>query len=565
MHNPTLGPEVCAWIEEYLCHGVGDVQGDPIVLDDEFRAFLWRAYEVFPQGHLNTEGRPNDGRRVFRQAFLSRPKGRAKSELAAMISCAELLGPVEFAGWDANGNPVGREHRAPQILNLATAESQVSNTFDSVVYMLRNGLVADEYADLLDVGITRVNRLDGGSIGPATSASRSADGALSVHLCIDECHLWTTPELHRLFNTVRRSTTTKRKLSQGWLLMTSTMYGPGEGSVAELLHKEHLAHPTLEGLLWDHKGVGDGRGPAEVDLSDEAAIRAALAYTYGPAAAWTDLDAIVQLLQSHTESEADKRRYYLNEPHKMASRSFDPLKWHALQSDRVVEPGTRVVLGFDGSRGRADGYSDYTVLVAWTVPAEGTDELPHCVLLGAWQAIPGGEIDAEAVESAVRSAFAVYDVTHCHFDPWGWYEEFARWERDYPGRIVKASFTREREFSEYCNRFEVALSQGRFTHDNNNILTAHVLNCIPRKTKGAQGGYVISKGPQTDYIDAATAAILGYGALGLVEQDEPMGQGVISTSEMAHAMGPERRAQLVRDHSERAQRVLAEYRARQAA
>ena len=42
--NPSLGAEVCSWIETYLCHGPGDIQEEPIDLDDEFRAFVWRAY-----------------------------------------------------------------------------------------------------------------------------------------------------------------------------------------------------------------------------------------------------------------------------------------------------------------------------------------------------------------------------------------------------------------------------------------------------------------------------------------------------------------------------------------
>jgi hypothetical protein len=51
---------------------------------------------------------PGDGARVFDEAVLSRPKGRAKSELAGLIGVAEAFGPVRFDGWDADGQPVGR-------------------------------------------------------------------------------------------------------------------------------------------------------------------------------------------------------------------------------------------------------------------------------------------------------------------------------------------------------------------------------------------------------------------------------------------------------------------------
>ena len=36
----TMGWAAISWIEHYLVHGPGDVQGQPIELDDEFAAFI---------------------------------------------------------------------------------------------------------------------------------------------------------------------------------------------------------------------------------------------------------------------------------------------------------------------------------------------------------------------------------------------------------------------------------------------------------------------------------------------------------------------------------------------
>src|SRR5262249_40419597 len=100
---PSLGWDVVAWIERHLCHGPGDLRGERIgELDAELAAFIVRAYELDS----------TTGRRKVNRAFLSRPKGRAKSELAAMLVCAELLGPVRFDRWE-RGNPVGRPVRDP--------------------------------------------------------------------------------------------------------------------------------------------------------------------------------------------------------------------------------------------------------------------------------------------------------------------------------------------------------------------------------------------------------------------------------------------------------------------
>lgn len=162
------------------------MQGQPIALDDEFRAFIYRCYEVFPRGHAR------EGRRVYRRAFLSRSKGRAKSALAGMIVCAEGLAEVRFDGWDANGDPVGRPVTAPVIRCFATEEGQAGNTYDNVVFMLREGTVADEYPGL-DVGLTRTFLPDGGRIVALSSSAASKDGGRDTFSVFDEALALDTP------------------------------------------------------------------------------------------------------------------------------------------------------------------------------------------------------------------------------------------------------------------------------------------------------------------------------------------------------------------------------------
>jgi len=97
--------------------------GEPTVLDDELSEFIVRAYRIDRE----------TGRRRYRRAFLSRAKGRAKSELAGMLACArQALGPVRFAGWEANGEPVGRPVKSPFVRCLTAEEGQSGNTVNSV-------------------------------------------------------------------------------------------------------------------------------------------------------------------------------------------------------------------------------------------------------------------------------------------------------------------------------------------------------------------------------------------------------------------------------------------------
>lgn len=96
---PSLGGQVCDFIEEYLVFGPGDLRGEPARLDDEKRALIWRMYEVFPPGH------PQAGRRRFKRCAISLRKGTAKTELAAWLAAVELHqdGPVRCDGFDADG------------------------------------------------------------------------------------------------------------------------------------------------------------------------------------------------------------------------------------------------------------------------------------------------------------------------------------------------------------------------------------------------------------------------------------------------------------------------------
>ena len=57
---PTLGDQICEFLEERACFGPGDLKGLPLILDDDRRFIIHRAYEVWPQGH------PKAGRRRWK-------------------------------------------------------------------------------------------------------------------------------------------------------------------------------------------------------------------------------------------------------------------------------------------------------------------------------------------------------------------------------------------------------------------------------------------------------------------------------------------------------------------
>jgi 2-polyprenyl-3-methyl-5-hydroxy-6-metoxy-1,4-benzoquinol methylase len=305
----SLGYDIVDWIEAYCCHGPGDVQGKPVVLDDEMASFVVRAYELDPR----------TGRRKIDRAMLSRPKGRAKSEVAGFVATAEGFGPVRFDGWDAAGQPVGRPVVSPLIKCLATEESQAGNTFENAAFIVCD-YGRDAHPDVFG-GASGVRQYQsataiylprGGEMRASTSGSASKDGGKESFVVPDETHLYVHAELRSMYATVARNCG-KRKEAEPWMLQTTTAYQEGLGSVAEQVLTAWKAGKLPNAAHWlvDHReAVGS------VDLSNRRHTLEQLRYVYGAAAHWMDLDRIYRTMLDPTECETPEvaARYFLNLP-----------------------------------------------------------------------------------------------------------------------------------------------------------------------------------------------------------------------------------------------------------
>lgn len=507
---PSLGSRIVTWIEHYLVHGPGDVMGEPVELDDEFYEFIVRAYRLDPE----------TGRRVYRRAFLSRSKGRAKSELAGMLVCAEALADVRFAGWDANGEPVGRPVRSPFIRCLATEEGQSGNTFDNVSAMMAHlaESFGDEYPGI-DVGRSAqsssriILHHQRGEVAPSTASSSSKDGGKESFAVFDETHLYVQPELRRMHNTVRRNLR-KRREAEPWCLETSTMYRPGEESVAEKTHDYFKAivegRVKERGLLFDHR-----EAPADVDMSDRESLLAGLRVAYGPAAAWMDLDGIVAEIWDPQNDVSDSRRYWLNQVVAASDAWLSQVEWAGCaDAAKSLADQDTVTLGFDGSV-----REDSTALVACRV------EDGHLEVLGCWEkpegpAGDGWQVDRVAVDAAVAVAFNRFRVIGFYADPPHFQDYVDRWMSEFGPRLLVRS-TQQRPMEWWTNRpkvmvdalerFHEAVTARHLSHDGGSVLTRHMLNA--RRRTGRSGVTISKEFPgSARKIDAAMAAVLAYEA-----------------------------------------------------
>ena len=514
---PTLGKPVLDWIETYLCHGPGDVQGERIFLDDEFAQVIYDLYRLYPADH------PRAGQRVVTYGCVSMPKGRAKSEFAGMLVCAELRGPVRFDGFDAQGLPVGRPVTYPMVRCLATEEGQTGNTYGNVVVMLehaRDKFGSEWGFDDLDIGSTRVlvgKGGKGGEVRPSSAGAASKDGGKESFAVADEPHLYVLPELRQMHAMVRRNSR-KRRGAEPWMLATTTMFEPGQQSVAEELYDEAerlMVKRKHFGFYYHHR---EGT-IAEEDWSDDAAQVASLTEAYGPAAEWMDLESIVlDEIRAPGSVAAENMRYFHNRRWKGENKAVDPAKWDALADPSRTPASGRILVAFDGSQ--SGEHADDTVLVGWTL-----DPRPHLFLVDRWRkpARAGREYEVprREVRSRVADLFDGWDVAVLVADPPYWQEEIDGWADAYgEERVVKFHTNRLADMGPAIDRFLEAIDRGSFTHDGTPELREYALNAL-LSASGGRAAYPVLEKPTVDQkIDGLVAAVAGYAELANYEEPE---------------------------------------------
>lgn len=510
----SLGWLAAAWIDHFCVHGPGDVKGEPVRLSDEMAAFTADVYAL-----------DRDGHRLYDSAFLSRPKGSDKSGHGARLAMFEALGPCRFAGWAEGGEvfewlgfryryergePMGRPVTSPFLRILATEEGQAGNVYDSIYLNLREGPLRDAFGRPDDVGLTRVYLPGGGEIRPSTAASASKDGGRETWCNFDETHLYYSPELRRTYATVRRNMA-KRKDAEPWSFETSTMYQPGQQSVAEASHT--LAGQIREGkirmprFLFDHR-----EAPAETDLADPESLRAGLIEAYGDAASYMPIDRLIAEIWDPRNDVTDSRRYFLNQVQAAFDAWVAPHEWDACASPRrTVERGEEITLGFDGSKS-----GDHTALVGCAV-SDG-----HLFLLELWEPERhGGEIPRVQVDAAVTAAFATYDVVGMYADVHPWESYIDRWEQEHGADLCARSEyrhpiawdmrARKRETTGAVEALHDAIVERALTHSGDKRLAQDVYNSRRRPN-----GYGVSIGKEAadspNKIDATMAAVLAWRA-----------------------------------------------------
>ena len=519
---PTLGYEVVDWIENYL-QKPDSPDSEPFRLYQEQVEFIVNMYRLDPA----------TGKRKYHRAVLSRPRGWGKSPLAGALCAAEGLGPVLFDGWDADGQPVGKpwsEIRTPEVNIAAVSEDQTANTYRALLEMLESDALYDDYPGLEPMaGFVNLPR---GQIRPIAASGSSIKGRRACFGILDQTEVWYANNGGiRLAETMRSNAA---KLG-GMTLETPNAFIPGENSVAEksanYAQQIDEGKAVNDGLYWDHR-----EAPADTDLSDRDSLMCGLRYAYGDAAkhedgcsihlpacppGHVDLDRLIAEIWDPGKDVQVSRSDFLNQiTHASDSWLSKPDLMAQSRPEEVVSEGATIVLGFDGSRGRAKGKADATALVGMTVPGK------HLFTIGVWEKRQfdpqDWTPDVQEVDAVVRETFEKYNVVGFYADPSGWAGQVADWEAKFGRRlVVKATQNapisawprgKTTRAAEYVDKLRDGLLQGEVTWDGSSVLQRHFLNARRRSVRG--GGYLLYKAfpDSPDKIDAAYASVMAYKA-----------------------------------------------------
>jgi hypothetical protein len=556
-----LGRLALWWIETFTLHGRGDGAGLPVRFGDEYAGFIMDCYAL--DAH---------GRRLYDTAFFSRPKGTNKSGVAAKLCLFEGLGPARFAGWAeggetytflgvtytyAAGEAMGRPVKNPLIRILATEEGQTGNTYEDVLYNLTDHEETGVHPPLLamngygmDARLSDIRLPYGGRIVPSTAGNASKDGGLETFVVADETHLYTTPTLRSMYDTVRRNLAKRAKAAEPWLLETTTMYSPGSNSVAEATYDYakliQEGHTRRKRLLFNHRW-------ADLPLDDMTKVRkvkAAVIEALGeaadedangqPTAGWVNVDRYVDDAFDPRTRVADFYRFYLNDIVAAADAwlSVQDLNGVVVGSDevhsqeletsstvgawrRLVGEREEITLGFDGSIDH-----DATALVGCRV-SDGllfpirVDEQPDGPESKDWR------VDEGAFDDAVAAMFRNYRVVAFFADPPFWQTWIDKWGREYGARLrltpapketIRFYTNRPTQMIAALERFHTAVRSGELKVLADPQLVRHLRNARVRQRPA--GDLIFKESPKSPKkIDAAMAAVLAYEARARVVAD----------------------------------------------
>jgi hypothetical protein len=452
---PTLGYQVLELGESVCVIPDGDRRGEPMLLTDEQARFVLWFYRI----------NPKTGRFHFpRGGQIVRPQKWGKDPFAAWLICVECHpeAPVVPAGWDADGEPVGRPWSTPWVQVTGVSEDATDNTWRALKPMIELGPLADIWPD---TGETRINLPHDGLIEPVTSSAQSRFGQRVTFVLQGETHLCTKA------NGMRKVIDTQRRNAAGIggrFLEITNSWDPNEESVAKDTNTEH-------GVYIDD--VEPGPGSVKNRRDRERMMRKVYGDSWRrlkpePARVvngWVDIERIdEEAIALLPRDPLQVERYYLNRKQPGEGVAVDIAKWKKQATSKiVVADRSLIVVGADGPR-----FSDSYAIVATEVSTG------HQWPAGVWEApaVPTDDFeqDETAIDGAMSELFERFNVWRAYVNP-TWEGLLDCWRGRWGAkRVLPWHSNRPRAMAYAVRNWVDAVTTGDLSHDGDSQLTAHV-------------------------------------------------------------------------------------------
>jgi hypothetical protein len=437
---PTLWV-ACDWIERHCVVPDGFRKAEPFTMYDWQLWCTANHYRVRPAATVGQLAPAF----YFRRSQVVAPQKTGKGPWTAAICSNEAVGPAVFNGWAeggelydcrdhgcgcgwvyeyGSGEPMAIPWPTPLVQITAFSEEQTDNVYRPLQSMIRNGPLGE----LMKVGEQFIRLPNDGRIDVVTSSAQSRLGNPVTFVLQDETQLWTTT------NKMTRVAETQRRGAAGMggrTMETTNAWDPSEDSVAE---RTADAAVKVADIFRFHR-----QAPGSLSYRNKADRRRIHRFVYA-GSDHVDLDAIeAEAAELMEKDPGQAERFFGNRIVAGLGSWLDGHQWDAKEAPQEAPgPGTRIVLGFDGS-----DLDDWTAIRAetldgyqWT-PTYGPDSRPTIWDPADWD----GQTPRLEVSAAVKDLMARYDVVRLYADPPYWESEVDAWAAEFGDKRVLRWYT----------------------------------------------------------------------------------------------------------------------------
>lgn len=509
----TLGFLWADWVEQH-CHVPGGTfEGRPFTFTG------WQLECTLNHGRVRPTAKVDPHKLLrpfhYRRSLVVGPQKSGKSPWMAGMALVEAVGPSQFAGWAKEGDiyrcsdhgcgcgwvyhylpgeAMGKPRGKSLIALMASSEDQTQNVYEPLMTMVSNGPLSEFV--LPREGFMRLpNR---GLIQPVTASMRARLGTPYTAAFGDESGIYTpNTGAYAAWRAIRRAVSAM----QGRTVECTNPWDPMENSAAQRTFESRAAD------VFKHYR----RPPADLSYGNKRERSKIHRFVYSESP-WVDPAAIDAEAAEIVETDpAEAERFFGNRLVQGRGSYLTEALWGRGERARLIEPGEKVAVGFDGSRS-----GDWTALRLETVdgfrftPWHGPEsnrrpcywnpeEFPET-------RIPRGEVDA-----AVQEIFSRYDVSRMYIDPRHWETQADRWAALFgEDRVVLWPTNQISRMYPALVRFREDLAEGLTTHARDAVMFAQAMNARMVNKPGDK--FVLGKPSEHQKIDLLMADVLAHEA-----------------------------------------------------